>query len=211
MLKHKPRLATPRLATLVILMLLAFALLTFAFSPPVRAAVLQFLGSYNGADIAIDPETDSLVVSGDTSSVLYQDDGEIVIQNAEEEEAIAVIKPDTQPVSLADLLAQFPDFTLPTQLPPGYTPNAEATRFEYEGRTGLMVSWRDATGERITFYRGEQPPEEIGTVETSYVVTADLQGNDHAQLTWEADGYFYQIIATDETLTELDLKNIVPQ
>lgn len=205
MLKHRLR---P--AALVILMLLAAALLTLAISPPVRAAVLQFLGSYNGADIAIDPETGSLVAGGDTSSVLYQDDGQIVIQNAEEDEAIAIIKPDTQTISLADLRANYPNFTIPDRLPAGYALDPEATLFDHEGRRGLMVSWSSPTGERITFFRGKQPVDEIGTVEMNYVVTADLQGNDHAQLTWEADGYFYQIIATDETLTEADLTNIIP-
>jgi hypothetical protein len=40
-------------------------------------------------------------------------------------------------------LAQNPDFTLPGQLPPGYTLDSDAIRFEYEGRPGLMVSWEN--------------------------------------------------------------------
>jgi hypothetical protein len=205
MLKNKPR-----FAVLTTFMFLVVSLLTLAFSPPVRAAVLQFVGSYNGANIAIDPETDAFVVSGDTTSVLKQEAAELFITNKDGSEAVAVIKPDTESVALGDLLGRNPNFVMPTNLPEGYTADADAIHFEFQGRPGLMVSWHNKAGERITFYRGEQPANEIGTVEMSYVVTADLQGNDHAQLTWEADGYFYQIIATDETLTESDLRSIIP-
>lgn len=210
MLSYKPRLISLRLARMLTLMFLVVSLLTLAFSPPVRAAVLKLIGSYNGVTIAVDPETDGLVVSGNTGSVLYQDENEVFIANADGQEGVAVIRPDTERVALSSLLARYPDFRMPSSLPAGYTADADGILFEYEGREGLMVSWRNKAGERITFYRGKQPANEVGTVTPSFVVTADLQGNDHAQLTWEADGYFFQIIATDVGLTERDLSSIVP-
>ena len=195
----------------ILLVTTALTLLAFTALPQVRAAIGHYLGSYNGIHISFDQENNTLTTSGNTQAILHQDTNEVAIEGATEDtsDLVVIKKPPISPLSLADIQAQYPNFLIPSTLPDGYILTQYVLYEEVsisETPHGLLLSWQHPTGNTITFYQGQQPAAEA----TKYDIAPQSNRDSHITLTWSSPPHFYQITTTDDTLSEADLRRMIP-
>lgn len=213
-------------------LLLAVALFTI---PQVRAAVFQYIGTFNGVDVSIDPDANKFVTTGNNDAVIKNDGNTVVIKG--ENQDLTVFSNDLeQPTvaTVAQFQEQHPDVTIPTQLPEGYTLSDQVMVFA-DG--GYLLTWNDLSGETITYGKIKSPdsaefpltndeiaqalPETNGaplpdliqhSAENMFIEIPAPNGQGKAVL-YSAPaekGFQYQIIATDESLSENALKLLLP-
>lgn len=210
----------PVLLSLVALLIIGG--LTIAVSPTVRAGLLS-LFTLNGVEVSMNEDTGELVVEGDPDAILY-DDGETVMIDGGDESIVYVdsemAKPDL--LSVDDLAEFYPDFVVPTDLPDGYEIIPMVFLDPHDDSVG--VGWQHGAGNQITYqwdmdrdaYPTPSPTVAAAAAEAGVDVTKEheygffekadmLILNDVTE-----DGIEYLIIASDVTLTEADLRALLP-
>jgi hypothetical protein len=226
-----------RPALMITLALAITAILTFTFSPTVRAAV-QSLLTFNGVTVTFDEETGKLVVSGNTDAVIEQTDHSVLIQGENGDMAgagvaVAVAVPGEE-VNVNDLFSRNPDLSLPIA-PAGY--NLQPLGQSNEDGS-LLFTWQNTNGYMITYQRSlssDQGPGLGGIVSSGELVVppdgspASLTVSGGAEVSsgstqiggagdlvplaiysWQSDGYFHTLFASDPSLSEADLKAMLP-
>lgn len=214
-------------------LLLAVALLTI---PQVRAAVFQYIGTFNGVEVSIDPDANKFITSGNNGAVIKNDGNTVVIKGENQDLAVFSNAGIEQPTFLTGVQfqEQHPNLSIPTQLPEGYTLSDQVMVFA-DG--GYLLTWNHPSGETITYGKLKVPDsaeflltnDEItqvlsGTIDASLppvvehsaenmfieIPAPNGQGKAVLYSVPAEKGYQYQIIATDESLSENALKQLLP-
>ena len=203
------------IAGLTICLLVLFGLA--AFSPTARAAIQEFLLSFNGVDVYRNTETGKLEAEGNLEAVVIQEDHMIGIESDDgrELEVVAEVEVQASEMPLDKLLALYPDFVIPTNLPEGYSLNPSG--FYMSDDHGFEIVWTHPNGEDISLTRTKMmrpdlpEPEEgevvevVVSMETGYEVRSSSTDDDEfAVYTWTDSDYnfHYMLTASDETISE---------
>ena len=133
-------------------------------------------------------------------------------------EVVAELEIVANEMPVAEILGNFPDFVLPTNIPEGYS--LSPTGFYISDDHGFSIVWTHPTGENISLTRTKMlrpdiPEPEDGKVvevvvsmETGYEVRGSGAKDDqYAVFTWvdEENTYHYMLTASDENINEAQL------
>jgi hypothetical protein len=204
-------------ALLIALALVITAILIFTFSPAVRAAVETIL-TFNGVTVSVDQDTGKLVVNGNMDAVVEQTDHSVTIRGENGKEAGAGIAAAqaVESVNVSDLLTSHPDLIQPT-VPSSYSLQPQGESVE----DSLKFTWQDSSGHLIIYQRSpaslqgelpvtsdDQPTAIINS--GSGFISVDGYSGPMVTYNWEADGYFHELMITDDALSEADLQAMLP-
>jgi hypothetical protein len=193
-----------------------------AVSPSARAAIREFLLSFNGVEVYRNIETGNLEAEGNLDAVVIQEDHVIGIESDDgtELEVVAEIDVQASEMEIEELLSIYPDFVLPTNLPEGYS--LEPYGLYISEDHGFTIFWSNPNGETISLTRTKTlvpkpPTREDGVVvevevsmQTGYELRESASGEMQAVYTWtnEAYTYHYMLTASDSSISEAELAAI---
>ncbi len=164
-----------------------------------------------------------VVVAPDTGKIdkaigNLDEDGNFIPKETEKDEADDKEKDEfIEKIPVSDLDTRLPDFKLPTEVPDGYTLNPWAYILP-KNSDSVVLSWAHPAQADIKYIWGEHAlkvQQMLGTADLSEAFTIVTFEKEEKTITWlvfqgETEGTPFIIVATDSTLTEDQLRDMVP-